>query len=77
MCVTDKDAIVNISKNNALLTKENAGINVALNKAMILKTVAQLGKPIISCLLKPIKTFIQLENIKVLVLIIWSVEANR
>jgi hypothetical protein len=44
------------------LTKENAGINVALNKSTILKTVAQLGEPIISCLFKPIKLLFNLRT---------------
>ncbi len=75
--ISYQDTIIHISEDNALVTKEDAGINAALNKTAVLETVTQLGKLVIPCLLKLINTLISLENVEFLVLIVRSIETNR
>jgi hypothetical protein len=77
LCISYQNAVINLSKDNAFGTKEDPRIDTALDKTAILKTVAQLGKLIVSCLLEPIKTFVRFENVEFLVLVVWSIKTNR
>ena len=74
MRVTNKNAIVNVCKDNAFLIGKYTGINAALNKTAILKAIAQFGKRIISSLLKPVKTLVKLENVVLAIVIVWSIK---
>jgi hypothetical protein len=49
--VSNYNAVIHIRQDDAIFAKEYTGINTAWDKTMILKTITQLGKPIVPLLL--------------------------
>jgi hypothetical protein len=77
MCISYDDTVVHVCENDAIVIEEDTRDNTALHKTMILKSITEFCKQIVSGLLQSIKTLIESQDKRFAILFFWGIKTNE